>query len=358
MLPYFIPPRAHRPDVNGLARAGGQRGARARAGLMAALLLLCAAVLFAGCGSKAERSEGKADSGGKAKQKTGPGTPFRGEAFEASGVVFVPGTNGVLFIDDNKEDKIFWMQVDESGQQVGEVKPIPLGVRVQDPEGITFDGSYYYIIGSQSVDKRGDENALVRFAFDPNTLSVSKAEAVPNFRAFLFDKVPELKGEGEKKAKDGGLNVEAIAADPVNMRLLVGLRSPVVNQQALIIAFRLPAAGAPLSASGLQLAEPHAIHLPLGDLGIRDIQYDGKLKSFFIISGAPEHHESPDFELWQWDGAGDQPASGPGLRKMSIKLNQKMKPEGVTRVEMNGRDYIFIVGDGGSYLKLDYADLQ
>jgi hypothetical protein len=35
-----------------------------------------------------------------------------------------------------------------------------------------------------------------------------------------------------------------------------------------------------------------------------------------------------------------------------------MKPEGVTRVEMNGRDYISIVGDGGSYLKLDYADIE
>lgn len=358
MLPYFIPAQVHRPDVSNSARANGPRYARARAALRAAFSLLCVTVLFASCGSKAEKSDGKADAGGKAKQKTGAGTPFRGEAFEASGVVFVPGTNGVLFIDDNKEDKIFWMQVDESGQQAGDVKPIPLGVRVQDPEGITFDGSYYYIIGSQAVDKRGDENALVRFAFDPNTQSVSKAEAIPNFRAFLFEKVPELKGEGEKKAKDGGLNVEAIAADPANLRLLVGLRSPVVNQQALIIAFRLPAPGAPLSATSLQLAEPHAIHLPLGDLGIRDIQYDSNLKSFFIISGAPEHHERPDFELWQWNGANDQTSNGSGLRKVDIKLNQKMKPEGITRVEMNGRDYVFIVGDGGSYLKLDYADLQ
>ncbi|HEX8091539.1 MAG TPA: hypothetical protein VF762_21980, partial [Blastocatellia bacterium] len=214
MLPYFIPPRIHRPNGSDLAQADGSRCARARASLMAALSLLCITVLFASCGSKSEKLGGKADSDEKAKQKTGAGTPFRGEAFEASGVVFVPGTNGVLFIDDNKEDKIFWMQVDESGQQAGDVKPIPLGVRVQDPEGITFDGSYYYIIGSQSIDKRGDENALVRFAFDPNTQSVSKAEAMPNFRAFLFEKVPELKGEEEKKAKDGGLNVEAIAADP------------------------------------------------------------------------------------------------------------------------------------------------
>lgn len=354
----FIPLLIHRDGIDDLAQADISRHARLRCAARVALSLIIVAALFTGCGSNAEKPGGKADSASKSKQKTGPGTPFRGEAFEASGIVFVPGTNGVLFIDDNKEDKIFWMQVDDSGQQAGDVKPIPLGVRVQDPEGITFDGSYYYIVGSQSVDKRGDENALVRFAFNATDQTVSKAEAMPNFRALLFERVPELKGEGEKKSKDGGLNIEAIAADPVNRRLLLGLRSPVVNQQALIIAFRLPAPDAPLSANSLQLAEPHAIHLPLGDLGIRDIQYDSKLKNFFIISGAPEHHERPDFELWQWDGTADQSSGAAGLKKMNIKLNQKMKPEGITRVEMNGRDYIFIVGDGGSYLSLDDSDLQ
>ena len=324
----------------------------------ATFLFIALMFSFTSCGSKGDKTESKADPDGKGKQKTGAGTAFRGEAFEASGVVFVPGTNGVLFIDDNKEDKVFWMQVDDSGQQVGDVKPVPLGVRVQDPEGITFDGTYYYVVGSQSVDKRGDENALVRFAFDPGAQAVTKAEVIPNFRSLLFEKVSELKGEGEKKSKDGGLNIEGIAADPVNGRLLLGLRSPIINQRALIIAFRLPATDAPLSASGLQLAEPQAIQLPLDDLGVRDIQYDKKTKSFFIVSGAPEHHEKPDFELWQWDGASDQSGVASGLRRVNIKLNQKMKPEGVTRAEMNGRDYVFMVGDGGSYLKLDDANFQ
>jgi hypothetical protein len=349
MLPYFF------KRCRAAARDTKQNEMRFMLSRFAAALLFTVLIFtFASCGSKAE----KAESDGKAKQKSGAGTAFRGEAFEASGVVFVPGTNGVLFIDDNKEDKVFWMQVDDSGQQAGDVKAIPMGVQVQDPEGITFDGSYYYIVGSQSVDKRGDENALVRFAFDPGAQTVTKAEVLPNFRALLFERVSELKGEAEKKAKDGGLNIEGIAADPVNRRLLIGLRSPVLNQQALIIAFKLPAPDAPLSASNLQLAEPHAIQLPLDDLGIRDIQYDNKTKSFFIISGAPEHHEKPDFELWQWNGASGQSNDGSGLRKMNIKLNQKMKPEGITRAEMNGRDYLFIVGDGGSYLKLDDANLQ
>jgi hypothetical protein len=329
-----------------------------RARLSAALFIMALIIPFTGCNSGSGKPDQQAGSGEKARPKTGAGTPFRGEAFEASGVVFVPGANGVLFIDDNKEDEVFWMPIDEAGQQAGEAKPVSLGLKIQDPEGITSDGSYYYIVGSQSVEKRGDENALVRFAFDPNTKTATKVEVIPNFRALLFERVPELKGDAEKKAKDGGLNIEGIAADPVGKRLLIGLRSPIISQQALLIVFSLPATNAPLSATSLQLSEPSVVRLPLGDLGIRDIQYDSRLKSFLLISGAPEHQEKPDFELWQWNGASDQASGGAGLKKINIKLNQKMKPEGVARVEMNGRDYVFIVGDGGSYLKLDYADLQ
>src|SRR4051812_16193809 len=83
-----------------------------------AFLSAALALSFAACHS--EKSDRHAGSNDKAKQKTGPGTPFRGEAFEASGVVFVPGTNGLLFIDDNKEDKVFWMQIDEAGQQASD----------------------------------------------------------------------------------------------------------------------------------------------------------------------------------------------------------------------------------------------
>jgi hypothetical protein len=35
-----------------------------------------------------------------------------------------------------------------------------------------------------------------------------------------------------------------------------------------------------------------------------------------------------------------------------------MKPEGVTRLKLPGREMIFIVGDASSYIKLDYAEGQ
>jgi hypothetical protein len=37
-----------------------------------------------------------------------------------------------------------------------------------------------------------------------------------------------------------------------------------------------------------------------------------------------------------------------------MTLEDKQKPEGVASVTINGRSYAFVVGDFGSYLKLDY----
>jgi pSer/pThr/pTyr-binding forkhead associated (FHA) protein len=298
-------------------------------------------------------------SKGKLKVKpanVGPGTPFNGGTFEASAVAFVPGASGVLFVDDNKQDQVFWMQLDASGRQVGSVKPVSLGGLVEDPEGITYDGTYFYVVGSQSKPGAGERNALVRFAFDPASQSVQKAETLTNLRDFLISNVPELKTEGDKKGSEGGLNIEGIAWDFRRGRWLLGLRSPLIkDSQALVVAIKLKNPTGAFSADNLQLAEPHAIALPLGGLGIRDIQYDPELNLFLIIAGAPEHHEKAEFTLWEWDGSVDQPPGESALRKGS-DLDAKLKPEGVTHVEIGGKKFVLIVGDASGYFKLDYSE--
>ena len=62
----------------------------------------------------------------------------------------------------------------------------------------------------------------------------------------------------------------------------------------------------PFTIDNMQLAAPNAIQLPLGGFGVRDIQYDSRLKGFLIISGAPEQHEKTEFKLWEWNGDPDQ----------------------------------------------------
>ena len=309
--------------------------------------------------SSPEKPVVETTSKGKAKMKLSlpvGGTPFEGGTFEASGAAYVPGGKGVLMVDDGRTGEVLWMQLDEAGRQVGPVKPIPLGVTVDDPEGITSDGSYFYIVGSQAQANGGDQNALVRFTFDAASHSVPKAETLTNLRDFLMTNLPEL--NTGTKASEGGLNIEGIAWDFKRGRWLLGLRSPLGKDgSALLVAIKLRNPAGAFAVDNLQLAEPNVIPLKLGGLGIRDIQFDPESNSFLIVAGAPENLNKSEFTLWEWTGSVEQAGAEPALRKEQ-DFDPKMKPEGVTYVEVGGRKFILVVCDSSVYFKLDYAESQ
>jgi len=269
---------------------------------------------------------------------------FQGGTYEASDVIAVPGTDGVLFVDDNRPDEVLWMRLDKDGNQVGEIKPIKIGLRVEDPEGITFDGSWFYVVGSQSGTKVEEMNALVRFSFDSETQSVKEVESAGGLYQFLTDGVSELKECAGKKGKKGTINIEGLAWEPTQGRLLLGLRDPEISEQALIVPLKLRDPNARLSLENLTLIQPNAIRLSLGGGTIRSIVYDDSLNVFQIISGAPEEKKKEDFKLWEWDGQ-----TSP---REKVTLNSKLKPEGVARVSIEGQGFIFIVCDASEYLRL------
>ncbi|MFP5262889.1 MAG: DUF3616 domain-containing protein [Blastocatellia bacterium] len=337
--------------ISGLSRIVAQ--------ILAVVLSVGLALYITQRNSGTEKPVAELNSKGKAKMKIatpGAGTEFKGGVFEASGVVQVPGTNGVYFIDDSKPGQIFWMELDQSGKQVGEqAKPIDFGASVADPEGIAYGASFFYVVGSQSHSEVGDRNALVRFAFDSGNQSMTKVDVIANLRDFLLERVPDLKDVGSVAGAEGGLNVEGIAWDIPNERLLLGLRSPLVGGKALVIPIKLRDPLGSFSKDNLEVAGS-AIRLSLGGLGIRDIQYDAKSASFLIIAGPASRGESTaEYSLWEWNGDADQSGAESAPRELT-RLDSKMKPEGVTRVEIGGRKFIFVVGDGSSYMKVDLSD--
>jgi len=279
----------------------------------------------------------------KDKKNPPSGFAFDGGNFESSGVVSLPGTDAVLFVDDGRPNEIFRMQLDGSGRQTGAIKTVPLGIEIDDPEDITTDGEYFYLIGSNSreAEKRF---GLVRLAFDSSTDQVT-ASPIPNFRALLLERIPELKEEGSKKAKDDGLNIEGIAWDASGHRLLLGLRSPLSSNLAMIIPIGVRDPAAPFTVENLSFNDSPTIKLPLDGLGIRCIEYDSKSKSYLIIGGVTEAQGKGEFSLWHWDGRDK-------VSRVAM-LDPEMKPEGITRVRVGNADYLFIVGDSNRYIRLD-----
>lgn len=280
-------------------------------------------------------------------------TALPGAKIEASGVAYVPGSDLVLMVDDGQPGAVLAMKLDAEGEPVGIPKAIPLGVTIKNPEAITSDGSNFYITGSLSDPAWGNENALVRFAFDAQTQTLrGQAEVIPDFRNFLLSKVPELKSLGEIPSTQGGLNVEGLVFDKLRDRLIVGLRS-LIGAQAVLVPLRLADLRGPFAASNLTVENPRVIFLQLGGQGVREITYDAHLKSFLIISGAPEGVEKAEFKLWEWDGD----AVSPKVREEAI-LSSKYKPEGITAAVIGGSPFMFLVGDASSYLKLNYSDVK
>jgi hypothetical protein len=301
-------------------------------------------ILFA-CATAAVVRE--AGGGGQVQSAAAP-KPFGGGTFEASGVAHVPGTDGVLFVDDGRTEEVFWMRLGEGGQQEGAVTPVKLGASVIDLEGITTDGTHFYVVGSQSKSKGGDLAGLVRFRFDAQNRRAEGVESISGLKRFLVEGVAELRGMAERKYKDGGINVEGLAWDARGRSLLLGLRSPVVDGQALVVPLRLRDPRAAFTSDNLEVEGAKAIRLPLGGAGVRSIEYDERARAFRVIAGAGPNSEKLDFKLWEWDGD----AARPALREVGT-YDRRLKPEGVTRVSAAGRDFTFIVFDTSGYAATD-----
>ena len=305
--------------------------------LAAALLVLCLLFLFYLSRRNMPGGEG-----------LGRMTAFAGGTYEASGVTDVHGTDGVLFVDNGRPGKVFWMRLDQNGKQVDVIKTVRLGVQIEDLEGITTDGTYFYVVSSQARPKTADKAGLARFKFNAQSQVAEEVESIQGLKEFLLENVAELRDEGRRKGKHGGINIEGIAWDPRRGRLLLGLRSPIIDEHALLVPLRLRDPRGVLAVDNLEVPDSKLIRLSLGGYGIRGIEYDGRKNVFRLIAGAAEDQDQTDFVLWEWDGNEGQP-----VLKETTRFDRRLKPEGVARVTIGSRDFTFIVFDAGGYTVIE-----
>ena len=271
--------------------------------------------------------------------------PIAGGEFEISGVAHVPGSNQLLVLDDDTTREIFLVEVDRDSSQLGDAVPVPLGAEVTDMEGITTDGSYFYVVGSQSKPTGFDGVGLIRFRFDPDTRRVSNLETIGDLKQWLADNVAELHGTG-RQIGDHVLNIEALAWDPVGSRLLLGLRAPVVNGQALVVPVKLIDRDGPFARENLRTDGP-AIRIDLGGDGIRSLEYDPAANAYRLITGATLNEETRDFRLVEWSGRDHS-------RVRDIALySRKLKPEGIANAELHGSPTKVLVFDIGTFTLVD-----
>lgn len=296
---------------------------------------LALAALLTACGEPSSNLPGADTSAARGVETA---KPFAGGFFEASGVVHVANHASILFVDDNRPGEVAWMNLDSAGTPVGEVRLIPLGVEVHDPEDITFDGERYYIVGSQFAKKSGRKTGLVRFKFDAQNGRVTNVESMKELRDLLVAGVAGLSGLDESGAKDG-LNIEGLVWHPGEASLLLGLRSPRAGADAVILKLKPRDPSGPLTPANLEVAAT-PIRLALDGTGIRGMAYDATAERLLIISGPTEQQGNRPYALWEWRG------NTPNRLRY---LNDRWKPEGVSQ----RGDTLIIICDASLHLTLN-----
>ncbi|MBV9241959.1 MAG: DUF3616 domain-containing protein [Acidobacteria bacterium] len=295
-------------------------------------------------------SDTPANVNGKAKQDKKDKKPVsdakqwtNGEGRESSGAAWVPGTNQVLFVDDKDSQNILCVTLDDDANQSGDLIPVPLGTKVDDAEDITFDGTYYYVQGSQFRRKSDKGDGIVRFKYDPQSHAVSDLQGIEDWKGLLQKNVPELAtSQGQVRTEDA-INIEGLGWDPNGKRLLLGFRNPVMDGMAIVVPVSFKDPSAAFTADNVSFAP--AIKLNLGGLAIRSIEWDAAKGKFLIIAGAMEGEKKEGFVLYSWDGS-SEPAK-------VLDLDKKIKPEGITPIDRDSGHFLYIVGDAGYYQKLE-----
>lgn len=264
-----------------------------------------------------------------------------------------------LVVEDEKQHPFSLVTLDSDGR----VSSTPLNKesleagdffgKLDDLEGVALDRTgYLYAITSHSRDGSGEgkksRDKLVRFRIEGDRVAAHMA--VRGLKPALMAAHPVLAAAAEIRdvKTGGGLNIEALEISPDQQRLLIGFRSPLIDNRAIIAYVDNPSAI-------FEAGEPPRISSALEKLdldgnGIRGMSYLPALDGYLIISG-PVARETVQFRLWFWSGRRGDPArhvTVPGLPGFE-------HAEGISAAVIDGRQRIIIVSDDGNRKERRYA---
>jgi hypothetical protein len=250
---------------------------------------------------------------------------------EASAGAFVDDKHFVVASDETNR-----LQLYERG------KPDPIGngfdmgpftsFDKSDLEGAAVIKDRVYWISSHSFNSDGEDKKKRKVFF------ATKIDAAGD-RPILTPVGTPAKGLRDALVAAAGvarekINVEALAATP-NGELLIGLRGPLRDKNALVVPFRNPAA---VIEQGAAPKFDNAVPIYLNGLGLRSMDLlPGSTARYIIIAGPVA--DAAGFAAFLWDGPGSKPAEIKGIDLKGLT------PEGAMAVP--GQNLVQLLSDDG-----------
>jgi len=222
------------------------------------------------------------------------------DLYEPSGLVYI-GEGQFIVIEDEADSPFHLLRLEQTGglQRIAEIRQTGKRRRLNDLEGIAFDGEFVYAITSHSLTKKAKEGkdraVLIRYRYRDGALE--DAGEVTDLKPRLIKLLKERYPQYRKKKLRKQLNIEALSWSPETKKLYIGLRAPVIEGNSLIIRIDNPSAifntG---SAADMRAA---LIELDLGGVGIRAMNRDVQQQQFLLIAGDKKKDDGA-FSLWSW----------------------------------------------------------
>ena len=213
---------------------------------------------------------------------------------------------------------------------------------LDDLEGVARDATdRVFVVGSHDdAGERAasDRQKLVRYALEDGRardVVVSR-----RLRQDLLDAHPGIAGEiADGGRTDGMLNIEALAVDRRRGHLLIGLRTPRLDKDAVIVRLSNPDAYVEGEAPAAFDAAPWTLDLDKG--GLRALAYDDGTDQLLIVSRR-ESGKGGAFKLWRVAADGTAPP-------VRIRLPDEKDPfddvEGLVPLG-DGAGVLFVRDDG------------
>ncbi len=158
-----------------------------------------------------------------------------------------------------------------------------------------------------------------------------------------------MKRPHQAGGEQGTFNIEGLAFEPFQGRLLIGLRSPLLDDRgkpaAVVLVLKNPHALFDSKAEAVLDTKP--IPLDLEGMGIRGMTWDPERQGVWIVAGRSADPDEPaDHALstvWFWDpNHADRPP-----RKAPLDLRQLESLESVCVLDRSGKHGLLLISDDG-----------
>ncbi|MFW2368557.1 MAG: DUF3616 domain-containing protein [Desulforhopalus sp.] len=238
----------------------------------------------------------------------------------------------------------------KSGPELEPVQLQEINGALDDLEGSALGkGGEVYLITSHSTNKKGKRKkkreVLSRLTFKDGKISDNTA-----YYNLLAPMRKVLEGESKiDAARLKQIEIEGLCFDNLQEKLLVGLRSPLAGNMAVILVLENPYTIFSKGQDPKFHEKP--IYLNIKGGGIRSMTYDPERKAYLLVNEIPNKKDKLRPAVWSWDG---KPDSSP-IQVQLPKLRGIRNIEGITLTKLKKKTFLLMVGDDGNRKKKEGA---